>query len=139
MAASPLLGGRDHLLSTSRPVGSQGRSNGSSLEGYLEHVLERFGWTSTVCASQSTAGTGVTDIRRVLPAARHHVLPLATEPDGRNINVGCGATDSRCCRATRVRLGSVVFDGDGDRMSACHAEGNAVDGDQTPSPCSHFI
>ncbi len=59
------------------------------------------------------------------------VLPLATEPDGDNINVGCGATDLSLLQrhAGSYDLG-VAFDGDGDRMLAVDAAGSPVDGDQ---------
>jgi phosphoglucosamine mutase len=61
------------------------------------------------------------------------VTPLGDEPDGNNINVGCGATDLRLLRETVTRgdfdLG-VAFDGDGDRMLAVDASGNELDGDQ---------
>jgi phosphoglucosamine mutase len=60
-------------------------------------------------------------------------MPVATEPDGWNINVGCGATDlsllARVVVEQRCPLG-VAFDGDGDRVLAVDAEGNLVDGDQ---------
>jgi phosphoglucosamine mutase len=50
-----------------------------------------------------------------------------------NINVGCGATDLSLLQET-VRTGrydlGVAFDGDGDRMLAVDADGEAVDGDQ---------
>jgi phosphoglucosamine mutase len=58
---------------------------------------------------------------------------VACSPDGTNINVGCGATDLSLLQAT-VRAGDydlgVAFDGDGDRMLAVDAAGEAVDGDQ---------
>ena len=57
----------------------------------------------------------------------------ATEPDGENINVGCGATDLALLQQTvapaALDLG-VAFDGDGDRMLAVDGDGNVVDGDQ---------
>ena len=59
---------------------------------------------------------------------------IGDEPDGTNINVGCGATDLRCLAAdssssAALDLG-VAFDGDGDRMLAVDERGEAVDGDQ---------
>lgn len=73
----------------------------------------------------------------VAPAALHwlgaEVTAVANEPDGTNINAGCGATDLTLLRDT-ARGGSfdlgVAFDGDGDRMLAVDAEANEVDGDQ---------
>jgi phosphoglucosamine mutase len=62
-----------------------------------------------------------------------HVVTIGNEPDGTNINVGCGATDLTLLQET-VRRGAfdlgVAFDGDGDRMLAVDARGSEVDGDQ---------
>ncbi|MGH3034155.1 MAG: phosphoglucosamine mutase, partial [Gaiellaceae bacterium] len=61
------------------------------------------------------------------------VTTIGSEPDGTNINVGCGATDLRALQQTVTSRGfdlGVAFDGDGDRMLAVDAEGNEVDGDQ---------
>jgi phosphoglucosamine mutase len=61
------------------------------------------------------------------------VTAIGAEPDGTNINVGCGATDLSLLQRTVLTgdfdLG-VAFDGDGDRMLAVDANGAAVDGDQ---------
>ena len=58
---------------------------------------------------------------------------IGVEPDGTNINVGCGATDLGALQQTVTRLGldlGVAFDGDGDRMLAVDERGEALDGDQ---------
>jgi phosphoglucosamine mutase len=105
----------------------------SSAEGYLEHVLERFGSDLNGLRVAVDCGNGA--YSEIAPKAFERlgaeVLPLATEPDGRNINVRCGATDLSLLQshAGAYDLG-VAFDGDGDRMLAVDAEGNAVDGDQ---------
>jgi phosphoglucosamine mutase len=61
------------------------------------------------------------------------VVAVGNDPDGTNINVGCGATDMRALqetvRARGLDLG-VAFDGDGDRMLAVDENGEVVDGDQ---------
>ncbi len=58
---------------------------------------------------------------------------IGVDPDGTNINVGCGATDlaalSHKVVEARCDLG-VAFDGDGDRMLAVDERGEPVDGDQ---------
>ncbi|MBN8870905.1 MAG: phosphoglucosamine mutase [Solirubrobacterales bacterium] len=58
---------------------------------------------------------------------------LATEPDGRNINDGCGSTDLGLLAASVAgsdsRLG-FAFDGDGDRVLTVDGAGNPFDGDE---------
>ena len=58
---------------------------------------------------------------------------LAAEPDGRNINDGCGSTheDSLAKRvaASGAEIG-FAFDGDGDRVLAADGEGRVHDGDE---------
>ncbi len=58
---------------------------------------------------------------------------LADQPDGRNINDGCGSTHLDTIRA-RVADGgyelAFAFDGDGDRVLAVDGEGAIVDGDE---------
>jgi phosphoglucosamine mutase len=67
---------------------------------------------------------------RVLGA---RVRVLYAEPDGTNINAGCGSTNPRELQAAVVETGAqagLAFDGDGDRVIAVDEGGNLVDGDQ---------
>src|ERR1700689_1612378 len=77
--------------------------------------------------------------------ATHHVAPeifrrlgakvtvIADQPDGRNINAGCGSTHVEQL-GVRVREGGhgvgFAFDGDGDRVLAVDRTGVVVDGDE---------
>ena len=58
---------------------------------------------------------------------------LACEPDGVNINAGCGSTHPELI-AARIREGGhdlgFAFDGDGDRLLAVASDGSVVDGDE---------
>ena len=61
------------------------------------------------------------------------VYAIGIDPDGSNINVGCGATDLEALQQLVTSEGldlGVAFDGDGDRMLAVDAQGEVVDGDQ---------
>ncbi|HEX6460066.1 MAG TPA: phosphoglucosamine mutase [Thermoleophilaceae bacterium] len=61
------------------------------------------------------------------------VETIATEPDGRNINEGCGSTHiERLVEAVPGGGFDVgfAFDGDGDRVLAVDRHGNVVDGDE---------
>jgi phosphoglucosamine mutase len=61
------------------------------------------------------------------------VETLATSPDGRNINDGCGSTHVDAL-AERTAAGGFdagfAFDGDGDRVLAADRRGRVVDGDE---------
>lgn len=102
---------------------------------YVEIVCERFGGPLEGLHVLVDCANGA--MFEVAPAAFAQlgatVVSIGNEPDGKNINVGCGATDlrllSRTVAAGEFELG-VAFDGDGDRMLAVDAEGREVDGDQ---------
>jgi len=58
---------------------------------------------------------------------------IADEPDGRNINDGCGSTHLGALQRRIVEGGHDVgfaFDGDGDRLLAVDSSGTVVDGDE---------
>ncbi|PQO23234.1 phosphoglucosamine mutase, partial [Rhodobacteraceae bacterium WD3A24] len=61
------------------------------------------------------------------------VIPLGVEPDGRNINEGCGSTNpataARAVRDHRAHLG-ISLDGDADRVILIDESGHVGDGDQ---------
>lgn len=61
------------------------------------------------------------------------VIPLGVDPDGFNINAGCGSTDTRAAAAlVRERRADVALclDGDADRLILIDEKGREADGDQ---------
>ena len=61
------------------------------------------------------------------------VVVIGTEPDGLNINDGCGSTHLEVLQAAVVEHGAhagIAHDGDADRCLAVDAAGEVVDGDQ---------
>jgi len=61
------------------------------------------------------------------------VRVLHDQPDGTNINAGCGSTDPRELQQAVLAAGAnagLAFDGDADRVIAVDERGNLVDGDQ---------
>ena len=118
------------------PASEPGRIEEASglAECYVSLVCERFGARldglriAVDCAHGAMWEVGPAALERL--GAR--VTPICTEPDGGRINVGCGATDlghlRDAVRAGELDLG-VAFDGDGDRVLAVDAAGEAVDGD----------
>jgi phosphoglucosamine mutase len=58
---------------------------------------------------------------------------VAAEPDGRNINAGCGSTHVESLGERVAAAGAEIgfaFDGDGDRVLAVDGEGRVHDGDE---------
>jgi phosphoglucosamine mutase len=81
------------------------------------------------CANGATYEAGPEIFRRL----GAHVDVMATEPDGRNINAGCGSTHLEPLRAAMAEGGydaGFAFDGDGDRVLAVDRTGSVVDGDE---------
>jgi phosphoglucosamine mutase len=61
------------------------------------------------------------------------VIPVGIEPDGFNINRGCGSTDTAYMREQVVAHGAhlgLALDGDADRLIVADENGQLVDGDQ---------
>jgi phosphoglucosamine mutase len=108
---------------------------GVATDSYLEHVLERFGSDlSGLRIGVDCANGAYSDLApKAFEQLGAEIVTIGNEPDGTNINVGCGATDLRALqelvRREHLDLG-VAFDGDGDRMLAVDANGDVVDGDQ---------
>jgi phosphoglucosamine mutase len=108
---------------------------GVATESYLEHIVERFGSDLSGlrlvvdCANGAYSGIAP----KAFEQLGAEVSTIGSDPDGSNINVGCGATDlgtlQRAVTSARADLG-IAFDGDGDRMLAVDARGEVVDGDQ---------
>jgi phosphoglucosamine mutase len=108
---------------------------GVATDSYLEHILERFGsdlaGLSVVVDCANGAYSGIAP--KAFEQLGAKVTAIGSEPDGTNINVGCGATDLRTLQQTVTKSGAdlgIAFDGDGDRMLAVDARGEVVDGDQ---------
>jgi phosphoglucosamine mutase len=108
---------------------------GVATDSYLEHVVERFGADlsplriAVDCANGAYSGIAPKAFSRL----GAEVFAIGDQPDGTNINAGCGATDLSLLARTVVERGcdlGVAFDGDGDRMLAVTAAGDPVDGDQ---------
>ena len=76
---------------------------------------------------------------RALARLGADVISLHAEPDGRNINAGCGSTHPESLQAAVVAHGAdmgLAFDGDADRVLAVDESGNLVDGDQIIAMCA---
>ncbi|HEX2030281.1 MAG TPA: phosphoglucosamine mutase, partial [Actinomycetota bacterium] len=110
-------------------------------ERYVRHVAEAAeapldGMRVVVDCAHGAAFRMARDVLRRLGA---DVEVLNAEPDGMNINVGCGATYPEVVARAVRDLGAdagVTHDGDADRALFADADGNVIDGDQVIAACA---
>jgi phosphoglucosamine mutase len=127
-----VLAGRDESVAR---VGRVDTFHGA-LEDYLRALHERFadldlsGRRVALDCAHGATFRAAPEIFRRLGA---DVEVLNAEPDGRNINEGCGSTHVDRLAATVQNGGhdlGFAFDGDGDRALAVDRHGSIVDGDE---------
>jgi phosphoglucosamine mutase len=131
---------------TGRDGGGTGRTGRvldipASAPDYVDHVVAAAevsldGMRIVVdCANGAASIAGPEALRRL----GADVYPIFAEPDGANINVGCGALHPEvvagAVRAAGADAG-VAHDGDADRALFADAEGNVIDGDQVLAACA---
>lgn len=105
-------------------------------EPYLDHARlllpDPRGLRGATIAIDMANGSTTTTARRLFEGLGFAIVTLGDQPDGRNINEGCGSTHpaglAAAVVAHKCRLG-VAFDGDGDRAILVDDRGNVVDGD----------
>ena len=110
------------------------------LEGALDDYLRAL---ATALRPRPHAAAGSSSTARTAPPTAPRRPPSSAsaptssrsraEPDGRNINEGCGSTHLENVAAAVAEHGAEIgfaFDGDGDRMLAVDAEGREFDGDE---------
>jgi phosphoglucosamine mutase len=142
---------------------SQGTKLGDELEARIEALMEEAPVAGPAAGGVRELKGGLDDYLRAIEAAfpldlsgRHIILDcghgatfraaptiferlgarvetIGVEPDGRNINAGCGSTHMEALAARVVASGAELgfaFDGDGDRVLAVDASGRVHDGDE---------
>ncbi len=76
---------------------------------------------------------------RILTELGADVISLYDEPNGMNINQGCGSlfpeVVSRAVIANKAKIG-IAFDGDADRIILCDEKGVVIDGDAVMAICA---
>jgi phosphoglucosamine mutase len=117
------------------PIGHVRELHGAC-EDYLRELHTRFAELDLSgvdvlldCANGATFHVGPEIFRRL----GAQVSVIADEPDGRNINAGCGSTHVDALAEKVVAGGHAIgfaFDGDGDRVLAVDRLGRVVDGDE---------
>ena len=101
---------------------------------YLEHLLTsvELKLDGLVIVLDCANGAGSRVAPRILGRLGAQVIPIGCEPDGDNINEGCGSTHPggllEAVRLHGADLG-IALDGDGDRCILCDEHGSLVNGD----------
>lgn len=104
-------------------------------ERYLEHVTgaAEAPLTGMKVVVDCANGAAFRDAPEVLRRLGAEVLPIFDQPDGTNINAGCGALHPEVVAAATKEADAdagIAHDGDADRALFADAEGTVVDGDQ---------
>ena len=109
---------------------------------YVEHVLGALegrrldGLRVVIDAANGAASALAAPLLRMTGA---DVVAIHDQPDGRNINAGCGATHTASLAAAVVEHGAdlgLALDGDADRLLAVDHTGALVDGDHIIAVCA---
>jgi len=117
------------------------KSIGDGRARYLVHLTEGAharldGMNVVIDCANGSASELAPALLRQLGADVH---PIHADPDGKNINDGCGALYPEVAASEVVRLGAdagVSLDGDADRALFADAAGAIVDGDQVLAACA---
>ncbi|HEY5359578.1 MAG TPA: phosphoglucosamine mutase [Streptosporangiaceae bacterium] len=133
------------------PDGGFGRVRDATDEGerYLDYLLSTVAGPDGIGGPQEAGGPlPLTGLRvvvdcahgaaaafapRLLSRAGADVITIGAEPDGLNINDGCGSTHLDVLADAVIRHGAdagIAHDGDADRCLAVDAAGQVIDGDQ---------
>jgi phosphoglucosamine mutase len=110
-------------------------------ERYLAHLEEaagaRLDGMTIVVDCANGAASALAPVLYERLGANVHAIHAS--PDGRNINVGCGALHPEVAGAAVVELGAdagVSHDGDADRALFVDHRGRVIDGDQVLAACA---
>ncbi len=116
--------------------------------GRARRIGDAVGRYIEFCKSTVTIGLRLSGLRLVIDCANgatYQIAPsvfselgaevttIGCQPDGLNINAGCGSTHPDALSQAVVKRGAdlgIAFDGDGDRVVMVDARGEVVDGDQ---------
>ncbi len=113
-------------------------------EGYIDFAKSTFegefkGLRAVLdCAN----GAGYSVAKEIFEGLGAEVIAIHNEPDGNNINCGCGALHTDKLRDEVKKQGAsigIALDGDADRIIAVDEKGNVLDGDCLLYICARLL
>jgi len=123
-----------------RPTGAavgRIRTDLGAIEAYVAHLVASLGSEGSLqglkVVIDAANGSASMSALEAFAAQGAQVVPIHAEPDGININDGCGSTHMGDLQVRVVEEGAdlgIALDGDADRCLVVDHEGNLVDGDQ---------
>jgi phosphoglucosamine mutase len=136
-----ILSGAPMDVKTHGEIGKRLHGMRQMKRDYIDHLISSIdcdlsGLRVLVDCANGAASATAPDLFDGLPL---HADFIHREPDGVNINDGCGSTHLEDLAAAVVRGGydiGVAFDGDADRCLAVDNQGNLVDGDFVMAICA---
>ena len=140
-----ILSGKEVPLKTHGDIGRVIYADQKEREDYIDHLASNVntdlaGMRILVDCANGASSTTAARLFDRFPEL--HTDVINADPDGVNINSGCGSThlDKLC---TMVKAGGydlgIAFDGDADRCLACDELGNEIDGDQIMAVCGQDL
>lgn len=120
----------------------EGEKNASEL--YIRHLLSTvdYNLAGMKVVLDCANGAAYRIAEKVYTALQAEVFSIGCEPDGLNINDGCGSTHPEKLQAEVLRRKAdigLAFDGDADRLIVVDNKGRVVDGDQTIAVCARAL
>jgi phosphoglucosamine mutase len=120
-----------------RPVGAaigRVRQARDAVDRYLDHLIGATGarLDGVTVVVDCANGAASTAAPRAYAAAGARVIAIHDQPDGLNINDGCGSTHLGAVQEAVLAHGAdlgLAHDGDADRCLAVDAAGHVIDGD----------
>ena len=114
------------------------KDNGSYLNDYIQFLIDTVpglslaGLKLVVDCANGAASAVAPELTRRLTDSAGEVWLMNVEPDGRNINLNCGALHPEVVAKTARERGATIgltFDGDADRCMLSGATNNVINGD----------
>lgn len=104
---------------------------------YVEHVKSSFPKGETLAGMKIVLDCANGAAYKVAPQIfwelEADVITIGTQPNGRNINQNCGATDLKALQCKVIQENAdigIALDGDADRLIVVDEKGQVLDGDQ---------